>query len=50
MIVALAGNPIQMDTRRFNMHIKLNYELGEDSPLSVLRNGQRKKIKIRLVE
>ena len=32
------------------MHIKLNYKVGDTLPLTILRNGQREELKIRLVE
>ena len=50
IIVAVAGQPLRMNTRQFNMHIKLYYKVGEVLPLTVLRNGQREELKIRLVE
>lgn len=50
VIVAVAGQPLRMNTRQFNMHIKLNYKVGETLPLTVLRNGKREELKIHLVE
>lgn len=50
VIVALDGKPFQGDTRQFNMHIKLNYQVGDDLPLTILRNGERREVVIRLVE
>ncbi len=50
IILAVAGQPIRMDTKQFNMHIKLNYKVGEQLPLTILRNGQREELKIKLVE
>jgi len=50
VIVAIAGQPLRMDTRHFQMHVKLNYKVGDTLPLTVLRNGGRKEINIRLVE
>ena len=50
VIVAIAGQPLCMTTKQFNMHIKLNYKVGEVLPLTVLRKGQREELKIRLVE
>jgi serine protease Do len=50
IIVALAGQPLRMNTRQFNAHIKLNYKVGDDLPLTVIRNGKRQELKLRLVE
>lgn len=50
VVIALAGQPIQSDTREFNQHIKLHYKIGDILPLTVLRNGERKEIRIKLVE
>ncbi len=50
IIIALAGKPLRMNTRQFNAHIKLNYKVGDDLPLTILRDGQREELKIRLVE
>jgi serine protease Do len=50
VVIALAGQPVQMDTKEFNQHIKLHYKLGDTLPLTVLRNGERKEIRIKLVE
>ena len=50
VIVAIAGQPLHMTTNQFNMHIKLHYKVGEALPLTVLRNGQREELKVRLVE
>ncbi len=50
VIVALAGQPLRMNTRQLHMHVKLNYKVGDVLPLTVLRSGKREEIKIRLVE
>ena len=50
VIIAIAGQPLSMTTKQFNMHIKLHYKVGEVLPLTVLRNGQREELKIQLVE
>ena len=50
IIVAIAGQPARLDTKEFNMHIKLNYKVGEQLPLTILRNGERHELKIKLVE
>ena len=50
VIVAIARQPLRMTTKQFNMHLKLNYKVGDVVPLTVLRNGQREELKIHLVE
>jgi serine protease Do len=50
VIVAVAGQPMRLETKQFNMHVKLNYKVGDTLPLTVLRNGKREEIKIKLVE
>ncbi len=50
VIVAIAGQPFHFTTKQFNMHLKLNYKVGDTLPLTVLRDGRREELKIRLVE
>ncbi|RMG36133.1 MAG: PDZ domain-containing protein [Planctomycetota bacterium] len=51
VIVELDGRPLQnVDPARFNMLIKLNYEIGDRLPLTVLRRGRRIRVEVRLVE
>lgn len=50
IIVALADKPLRMNTKQFNVFIKLNYKVGDTLPLTVLRNGERIELKIKLVE
>jgi serine protease Do len=50
IVVALAGQPIRMNSRQFNAHLKLNYKVGDELPLTVLRDGKRRDLKITLVE
>ena len=50
IIVAIAGQPARLNTKEFNMHIKLNYKVGDQLPLTILRNGERQELKINLVE
>lgn len=50
VIIALAGQPIRMTTKQFNVHLKLNYKVGDVLPLTVMRGSERKELKIRLVE
>jgi S1-C subfamily serine protease len=50
VIVALKGQPLHMNTKQFNVHLKLNYKVGDDVPITVLRDGKRIDLKIHLVE
>lgn len=50
VIVALAGKPLQMNTKQFNVYIKLNYKVGDVLPLTILRDGERIDVKMKLVE
>jgi hypothetical protein len=50
IIIALADKPLRMNTKQFNVFIKLNYKVGDTLPLTVLRNGERVELKIKLVE
>jgi serine protease Do len=50
VVVALAGKPIHMTTQQFNMHIKLNYKVGDELPLTVLRDGKKRDVRVKLVE
>ncbi len=50
VIVALAGKPIDMKPVQFHMHMKLNYKVGDTLPLTVLRDGKRLQVDVKLVE
>ena len=50
IVIALAEQPIRMDSRQFNSHLKLNYKVGDQLPLTILREGKQKELKITLVE
>ena len=51
VVVAIDGEPLErMTPQRFNMHVKLNYEVGDELPLTVLRDSQEREIRIELVE
>jgi hypothetical protein len=50
IVVALAGQPIRMNSRQFNAHLKLHYKVGDQLSLTVLRNGKAMELKITLVE
>lgn len=52
IVLALAGKPLARgtDNRSFNYQIKLNYKVGDELPLTILRNGKEIDLKIKLVE
>jgi S1-C subfamily serine protease len=50
IIVEAAGKPIRSTPTQFNMYLKLTYKVGDELPLVVLRNGERRNIRVRLVE
>jgi S1-C subfamily serine protease len=50
VVVALAGEPMNMTPQQLNLHIKLNYKIGDEVPLTVLRDGSKRQVRIKLVE
>jgi len=50
IVVALDGQPLRMDSRQFNAHLKLNYRVGDKLPLTIIRGGQRISLSLLLVE
>ena len=50
IIIAAAGEPIRMNSRQFQSHLKLNYKVGEQLPLTILRDGKKIELKIKFVE
>ena len=51
VVIALAGKPLQgMTTAKFNMHLKLNYKVGDELPLTILRNGQQREVRVKLAD
>lgn len=52
LVVALAGRPLKFDdSRSFVMHVKLNYKVGEELPLTVQgKDGKRREVRVKLVE
>ena len=41
IIVGMENKPLRLTYQQFNIHVKLNYEVGEKLPLTLLRNGKR---------
>lgn len=50
IIIAAAGEPIRMDSRQFQSYLKLNYKVGEQLPLTILRDGKKMELNITFVE
>lgn len=50
VIVRVAGKLVDMDARQFNVHIKMNYKVGESVPVRVLRGGKERDVAWKLVE
>ena len=50
IVIACAGEPIRMNSRQFNAHLRLHYHVGDELPLTILRGGKKMELKIRLVE
>ena len=40
IIVGMENKPLRLNSQQFNLHVKLNYEVGEKLPLTLLRNGK----------
>ena len=49
-VVRLDGKPIRMTPAEFNVHLKLNYKVGQRLPLTVVRGERQLKIELKLVE
>ena len=41
IIIGMEGKPLRMRSEHFNMHVKLNYKVGDKLPLTLLRKGKR---------
>lgn len=50
IIIAVDGKALRMTPPQFNAYIKLNYKVGEQLPLTVLRDGRKQQLAIKLVE
>lgn len=50
IVIACAGQPIRMNSKQFNAHLRLQYRVGDTLPLTVLRDGRRVELTIALVE
>jgi hypothetical protein len=51
VVIALAGKPLEgMTAQKFNMHVKLNYKVGDELPLTILRNGERREVRVKLAD
>ena len=50
VVIGVNGQQVRMNSRQFNAYLKLNYKVGDELPLTILRQGQRLELKLRLVE
>ena len=50
IIVEMGGEPVPNDTKQWQLAIKLNYKVGDQLPLTVIRNGKRQTFTVDLVE
>ena len=50
VIVAVAGEALNMTWAQLSVHIKLNYSVGDELPLTILRDGKERFIHVKLVE
>jgi serine protease Do len=51
IIIAVNGEPLKpMTPQQFNMYVKLNYKVGDELPLTVLREGREREVRVNLVE
>jgi serine protease Do len=50
VIVTVADKPVTLSPAEFQMHVRLDYKVGDKLPLTVLRNGQRERLELPLVE
>jgi hypothetical protein len=50
MVVEVADKPIAWTPEQFQMHVRLNYKVGDELPLTVLRGGKRVRIVLPLVD
>ncbi|MDA1229563.1 MAG: Trx7/PDZ domain-containing (seleno)protein [Planctomycetota bacterium] len=50
VIIAAFGQPIRVNSRQFQSHLKLNYKVGDTLPLTILRDGRKINLKISLSE
>ena len=50
IIVAVDGKPVPNNPSKFQLHVKLNYKVGQSLPLTVVRGGKRISIDVKLVE
>jgi hypothetical protein len=52
IVIAMEGKPLKdgMNPKSLNTYIKLNYVVGQELPITVIRNGKKMELKIKLVE
>ena len=50
VIVAVADKPVTMSPEKFQLHVRLDFKVGDKLPLTLWRNGKRERIELPLVE
>jgi len=40
ILIGLEGKPLELDPRHFHMHVRMNYEAGENLPVTIWRGGE----------
>jgi predicted metalloprotease with PDZ domain len=50
IIIGLDGKPLEMSMLQFNAYVRLNYHVGDQVKLNVIRNGQRMEVPMTLRE
>jgi serine protease Do len=50
IILGIGDQPMTLTARQFEMHIRLNYRVGDEVTLNVLRGKERLKVKLKLPE
>jgi len=50
VIVEVADQPVSMTPEQFHMHVRMTHKVGDDLPLTVLRDGRRQRIVLPLVD
>jgi len=41
IIIGMENQPLRLNSQQFNLHVKLNYKVGEKLPLTLFRSGKR---------
>ena len=50
MIVEVAGKPVTLTPEQFHMFVRTNFQVGDKLPLTIVRDGQRQRLDLPLVD